>query len=129
MSKLFLGNIPHSASENDVSDWMKSHGFLVQAVDIILDKTGMRLAFILILLGYGTKAGIAPMHTWKPDAYSEAPVPSAALLSSAMLNCACSPRFAPADVAKTRSPEAGRSSRCTTKTRPAGVRARARAMR
>jgi hydrogenase-4 component F len=53
-----------------------------------LDQTTMRLAFILALLGYGTKAGLAPMHTWKPDAYSEAPVPSAALLSSATLNCA-----------------------------------------
>ncbi len=53
-----------------------------------LDKTPMRLAFLLALLGYGTKAGLAPMHTWKPDAYSEAPVPSAALLSSATLNCA-----------------------------------------
>src|SRR5260370_12827737 len=53
-----------------------------------LDKTSMRMAFILVLLGYGTKAGLAPMHTWKPDAYSEAPVPSAAILSSAMLNCA-----------------------------------------
>src|ERR1039458_4793387 len=53
-----------------------------------LDKTSMRLAFVLILLGYGTKAGLAPMHTWKPDAYSEAPVPSAALLSTALLNCA-----------------------------------------
>ncbi|HWR52496.1 MAG TPA: proton-conducting transporter membrane subunit [Bryobacteraceae bacterium] len=52
------------------------------------DKAAMRLAFILILLGYGTKAGIAPMHTWKPDAYSEAPVPTAAMLSTAMLNCA-----------------------------------------
>jgi len=37
------------------------------------------LAFLLALLGYGTKAGLAPMHTWKPDAYSEAPIPSAAL--------------------------------------------------
>ena len=54
----------------------------------MLDKTSMRLAFVLILMGYGTKAGLAPMHTWKPDAYSEAPVPSAAILSSAMLNCA-----------------------------------------
>ena len=54
----------------------------------LLDKTTMRLAFVLVLLGYGTKAGLAPMHTWKPDAYSEAPVPSAAILSSAMLNCA-----------------------------------------
>ena len=53
-----------------------------------MDKTTMRLAFILALLGYGTKAGLAPMHTWKPDAYSEAPVPSAALLSSATMNCA-----------------------------------------
>ncbi len=53
-----------------------------------LDATTMRLAFILALLGYGTKAGLAPMHTWKPDAYSEAPAPAAAILSSAMLNCA-----------------------------------------
>jgi len=53
-----------------------------------LDKTSMRLAFVLILMGYGTKAGLAPMHTWKPDAYSEAPVPSAALLSTSTLNCA-----------------------------------------
>jgi hydrogenase-4 component F len=53
-----------------------------------LDKTTMRLAFILALLGYGTKAGLAPMHTWKPDAYSEAPVPAAAILSTATLNCA-----------------------------------------
>jgi hydrogenase-4 component F len=53
-----------------------------------LDKPSMRMAFILVLLGYGTKAGLAPMHTWKPDAYSEAPVPSAAILSAAMLNCA-----------------------------------------
>ena len=53
-----------------------------------LDKPSMRMAFILVLLGYGTKAGLAPMHTWKPDAYSEAPVPSAAILSVAVLNCA-----------------------------------------
>ena len=53
-----------------------------------LDRTSMRLAFVLVLLGYGTKAGLAPMHTWKPDAYSEAPVPSAAILSTALLNCA-----------------------------------------
>ena len=52
------------------------------------DHTVMRLAFILVLLGYGTKAGLAPMHTWKPDAYSEAPVPVAALLAAAVLNCA-----------------------------------------
>lgn len=52
------------------------------------DKPTMRLAFILILLGYGTKAGIVPMHTWKPDAYSEAPIPGAAMLAAGVLNCA-----------------------------------------
>jgi hydrogenase-4 component F len=52
------------------------------------DHTVMRIAFILILLGYGTKAGLAPMHTWKPDAYSEAPAPAAALMAAAVLNCA-----------------------------------------
>ena len=53
-----------------------------------LDQPTMRLAFIFILLGYGTKAGLAPMHTWKPDAYSEAPVPVAAMLAAGLLNCA-----------------------------------------
>jgi hydrogenase-4 component F len=44
----------------------------------------MRLAFVFLLIGYGTKAGIAPMHTWKPDAYGEAPAPLTALMSSAL---------------------------------------------
>jgi hydrogenase-4 component F len=48
----------------------------------------MRLGFVLALVGYGTKAGLVPMHTWKPDAYSEAPAPSAALLGAAFINCA-----------------------------------------
>ena len=52
------------------------------------DPHAMRLAFVLVLLGYGTKAGLVPMHTWKPDAYAEAPVPTAALLGAAFINCA-----------------------------------------
>lgn len=48
----------------------------------------MRLAFVMILVGYGTKAGLAPMHTWKPDAYAEAPIPAAALLGAGFINCA-----------------------------------------
>ncbi|HEY2951913.1 MAG TPA: proton-conducting transporter membrane subunit [Verrucomicrobiae bacterium] len=52
------------------------------------DPKAMRLAFILVLLGYGTKAGLAPMHTWKPDVYAEAPVPTAALLGAGFINCA-----------------------------------------
>ena len=53
-----------------------------------MNPKALRLAFIFILMGYGTKAGIAPMHTWKPDSYSEAPTPSAAILAAAVLNCA-----------------------------------------
>ena len=52
------------------------------------DPQAMRLAFVLILLGYGTKAGLVPMHTWKPDSYAEAPVPTAALLGAGFINCA-----------------------------------------
>ena len=48
----------------------------------------MRLGFVMVLVGYGTKAGLVPMHTWKPDAYAEAPVPSAALLGAGFINCA-----------------------------------------
>jgi hydrogenase-4 component F len=55
-----------------------------------LDKTSMRLAFVLILMGYGTKAGLAPMHTWKPDAYSEAPVPAGLLARTILATCCCS---------------------------------------
>jgi len=48
----------------------------------------MKTAFIFILVGYGTKAGLAPMHTWLPDAHSEAPTPVSALLSGVLLKCA-----------------------------------------
>jgi len=48
----------------------------------------MQLGFIMALLGYGTKAGLAPMHTWKPDAYAESPIPAATLLGAGVLNCA-----------------------------------------
>lgn len=48
----------------------------------------LRLGFIFCLLGYGTKAGIFPLHNWLPDAHSEAPAPASALLSGALLNCA-----------------------------------------
>jgi hydrogenase-4 component F len=46
------------------------------------------LAFIFVLVGYGTKAGLAPMHTWLPDAHSEAPSPTSAMLSGVSLKVA-----------------------------------------
>ena len=54
----------------------------------LFDPNLVRIAFVFILVGYGTKAGLAPMHTWLPDAHSEAPTPVSALLSGVLLNCA-----------------------------------------
>jgi hydrogenase-4 component F len=53
-----------------------------------LDQKWLKASFLMLLVGYGTKAGIAPMHTWLPDAHSEAPSMVSALLSGALLNCA-----------------------------------------
>ena len=50
-----------------------------------LPRTPVRLAFVLALLGYGTKVGLFPVHTWLPDAHSEAPTPVSALLSGSLL--------------------------------------------
>ena len=46
----------------------------------------LRLGVVFALIGYGTKAGLAPMHTWKPDAYREAPSSAGALMAVGMLN-------------------------------------------
>lgn len=46
------------------------------------------LSFLLVLIGYGAKVGLAPMHTWLPDAHSESPAPVSAMLSGALLNVA-----------------------------------------
>jgi hydrogenase-4 component F len=48
----------------------------------------MRLAFALLVLGYGTKVGLAPMHSWLPDAHSQAPAPVSALMSGVLLTVA-----------------------------------------
>ncbi len=53
-----------------------------------LNSVWLKAGFIFIVIGYGTKMGLAPMHTWLPDAHSEAPSPASALLSGALLNCA-----------------------------------------
>lgn len=48
----------------------------------------LRMAFVFLVVGYGCKMGLAPMHHWLPDAHSEAPSLVSALLSGALLNCA-----------------------------------------
>jgi hydrogenase-4 component F len=53
-----------------------------------MNATLAALSFLLVLVGYGTKVGLAPMHSWLPDAHSESPAPVSAMLSGALLNSA-----------------------------------------
>jgi hydrogenase-4 component F len=53
-----------------------------------LNPSVMRLAMALLVLGYGTKVGLAPMHSWLPDAHSQAPAPVSALMSGVLLTVA-----------------------------------------
>ncbi len=48
----------------------------------------LNLAFVFLLIGYGTKAGLAPLHTWMPDAHAEGPTPVSAVLAGSVLNVA-----------------------------------------
>jgi hydrogenase-4 component F len=52
------------------------------------DPALLNIAFIFLLLGYGTKVGLAPMHAWLPDAHAEGPTPISAVLSGLLLNVA-----------------------------------------
>lgn len=53
-----------------------------------LSRPWLRAGFTLLLVGYGTKLGLAPMHTWKPDAYGEAPGVVGAVLAGGVTSCA-----------------------------------------
>jgi len=53
-----------------------------------LSKPWLHAAFVLLLVGYGTKMGLAPMHSWKPDAYGEAPGVVGAMLAGGVTSCA-----------------------------------------
>jgi hydrogenase-4 component F len=54
----------------------------------IINPDALKLIFIFALIGFGTKAGLAPMHTWLPDVHSEGPSPASAFLSAVLLKCA-----------------------------------------
>ncbi len=71
---------PTGASVLDWSSLMRASHHLDPAV--------VRLAMALLVLGYGTKVGLAPMHSWLPDAHSQAPAPVSALMSGVLLTVA-----------------------------------------
>jgi hydrogenase-4 component F len=57
-------------------------------VKTALEPTVLTLAFVFLLVGYGTKVGLAPLHSWLPDAHAEGPTPISAVLSGLLLNVA-----------------------------------------
>lgn len=84
LGNLFLAvagsDLDHNSASLLVSDLLKYSSSL--------HVPWLKAAFIFFLVGYGTKMGLAPLHTWLPDAHSEAPSLISALLSGALLNCA-----------------------------------------
>jgi hydrogenase-4 component F len=90
LGTLFLANaIPQTvltgSSQDTIMDWT----FLMkQAHAQSLGKDFVTLSFLFVVVGYGTKAGLAPMHTWLPDGHGEAPAPISALLSGVLLKSA-----------------------------------------
>jgi hydrogenase-4 component F len=69
-------------------------GLPAMAWDLMVQKAGsfdprlLSLAFVFLLVGYGTKVGLAPFHAWLPDAHAEGPTPISAVLSGLLLNVA-----------------------------------------
>ena len=60
----------------------------LDAVKSQLEPTVLALAFVFLLIGYGTKVGLVPLHSWLPDAHAEGPTPISAVLSGLLLNVA-----------------------------------------
>ena len=60
----------------------------LDAVKTELQPTVMSIAFVFLLVGYGTKVGLVPLHNWLPDAHAEGPTPISAVLSGLLLNVA-----------------------------------------
>ncbi len=60
----------------------------LNAVKTQIEPTVLSLAFVFLLVGYGTKVGLAPLHNWLPDAHAEGPTPVSAVLSGLLLNVA-----------------------------------------
>lgn len=81
-----MGNMFLGAAGLKTGAGLELEGLLAGAA--ALDKPLLKAAFLFLFVGYGTKMGLSPFHTWLPDAHSEAPAVVSALLSGALLNCA-----------------------------------------
>ena len=80
---LYYTQLNVNGNGSEALNWL-----MLRDIGFLLDPAMVKLAFVFIFIGYGTKAGLAPMHTWLPDAHSQAPSPVSGLLSGALLSCA-----------------------------------------
>jgi hydrogenase-4 component F len=81
----YLAAVKGGVSPQSALDW----GTLMDAAPgLVGGRELLKLAFVFVAVGYGTKVGFVPMHSWLPDAHAEAPSPISALLSAVLLNCA-----------------------------------------
>lgn len=83
ISLVYASAVGVIGDESSALDWP-----VLISVASQLDPVLLKTAMVMIIIGFGTKAGFAPMHTWLPDAHSQAPTPISALLSATLLNCA-----------------------------------------
>jgi hydrogenase-4 component F len=77
---VYFADVAHFAGAEHLLRWTT-----LQRLAPDLPPRIVELAFVFLLVGYGTKAGLAPMHTWLPDAHSEAPAPVSAMMSGILL--------------------------------------------
>lgn len=82
---LYLAAVREGIPADAALDWTK---LMSAAPGLAGARDLVKLAFVFALVGYGTKIGFVPMHSWLPDAHAEAPAPISAMLSAALLNCA-----------------------------------------
>lgn len=90
ISLAFFGTIlAYLAGQEAVGEGQAAMSWtLLHANAAKLDVSLLNLAFVFLLVGYGTKVGLAPLHAWLPDAHSEGPTPISAVLSGLLLNVA-----------------------------------------
>ena len=80
--------LPRGARRWSARAWTRWPGPSLVRHAARFDPALLNLAFVFLLLGYGTKVGLAPLHAWLPDAHAEGPTPISAVLSGLLLNVA-----------------------------------------
>ncbi len=82
---LYLAAVKSGVDPASALDWT---ALMNAAPSLAATSNLIKLSFVFIAVGYGTKIGFVPMHSWLPDAHAEAPTPISAMLSAVLLNCA-----------------------------------------